>query len=111
MGIGEAETEAYFKVRVTLGGGRGDRGARKMSETEARFSRPLPPFSIRAPLLQSHPRAPSLQGRPYNWFRVKIAIPESQKDSHPANKVSTIKYTLLKQIIQVRWTRAGQYHE
>jgi len=42
------------------------------------------------------------QGRPYNYFRVKIKIPESQKDSHPANKVSTIKYTLVKQIIQVR---------
>ncbi|GAX75229.1 hypothetical protein CEUSTIGMA_g2674.t1 [Chlamydomonas eustigma] len=42
-----------------------------------------------------------LKERKYNWFRVTIAIPESQKNSHPANRVSTIKYTLLKQIIQV----------
>ena len=44
MGIGEAETEAYFKVRVTLGGGRGDRGARKMSESRRLPSPFLPPL-------------------------------------------------------------------
>lgn len=42
-----------------------------------------------------------LKDRPYNYFRVNIVIPESQKNSHPANRVSTIKYTLLKQIISL----------
>jgi hypothetical protein len=40
-----------------------------------------------------------LKGRPYNYFRVNIVIPESQKGTHPANRVSTIKYTLLKQVL------------
>lgn len=40
---------------------------------------------------------------PVNWFRVNIKIPESQKGSHPANQVSTIKYTLLKTFLQLRY--------
>lgn len=42
-----------------------------------------------------------LQGRPYNSFRVNVPIPASQEKSHPANKVSTIKYTLLKQSLSM----------
>lgn len=42
-----------------------------------------------------------LKGRKYNWFRVNVEPPKSQEKSHPANKVSTIKYTLLKEIIQM----------
>lgn len=44
------------------------------------------------------------QGRGYNYFRVTIEIPKSQEKSHPANKVSTIKYTLLMQIIQLGYS-------
>eukprot|EP00798_Chlamydomonas_sp_ICE-L_P004612 gene4612-14806_t len=36
-----------------------------------------------------------------NFFKVNIPVPKSQLKSHPANRVSTIKYTLLMEIIQM----------
>mmetsp|Transcript_18645 Transcript_18645/g.40053 ORF Transcript_18645/g.40053 Transcript_18645/m.40053 type:complete len:447 (+) Transcript_18645:53-1393(+) len=42
-----------------------------------------------------------LAERNANQFRVNIKIPQSQKNTHPANRVSTIKYTLLRQLIQL----------
>mmetsp|Transcript_8153 Transcript_8153/g.21733 ORF Transcript_8153/g.21733 Transcript_8153/m.21733 type:complete len:470 (+) Transcript_8153:193-1602(+) len=36
-----------------------------------------------------------------NWFRVKLPVPQIQEHSHPANRVSTMKYTLLQIFIQL----------
>ncbi|KAL6756737.1 nucleotide-diphospho-sugar transferase-domain-containing protein [Haematococcus lacustris] len=42
-----------------------------------------------------------LKGRDVNYFRVNIPVPKVQAKSHPANQVSTIKYTLLKTLLQL----------
>ncbi|KAF5830027.1 nucleotide-diphospho-sugar transferase-domain-containing protein [Dunaliella salina] len=36
-----------------------------------------------------------------NWFRVKLPVPQIQEHSHPANRVSTMKYSLLQIFIQL----------
>eukprot|EP00898_Chlorokybus_atmophyticus_P007227 jgi/Chlat1/7505/Chrsp61S07005 len=39
-----------------------------------------------------------------NYFRAKVEIPASQKGTHPANRVSTVKYSLLTQMLQLGYS-------